>query len=57
VKDELGVDRDPLETFLTVDLRLGLPTGKFDLDIIDIGYDTFDSNGSGKIDVLYVKFK
>lgn len=52
VFDELGIERDPLETFLTSDIKLGLPKNKHDLEIIDISYD----KQSGKISEIYIKF-
>ena len=53
VEDETGTQLDALETFLTSDIKLGLPKGKHDLEILDIGYDV---KGTGKIDYIQIKF-
>ncbi|MDA9299639.1 hypothetical protein N9P97_02050 [Saprospiraceae bacterium] len=52
VYDEDGIDRGPLDTFLTSDVKLGLPMNKSDLKVIDISYDKV----SGKISELYIQF-
>ncbi|MEM9548331.1 MAG: hypothetical protein AAGA77_20275 [Bacteroidota bacterium] len=53
VYDESGIDRGPLKTFLTTDVKLGLPTNKHDLKIVDVSYDSV----SGKISELYIEFR
>lgn len=52
VFDELGIERDPLETFLVSDIKLGLPKNKHNIEITDISYD----KATGKISELYIKF-